>query len=132
MQTRPSADPGAQRRNGLPESTVTIENKYLLVLCTCPDPAVAKRLAETLVAEGLAACVSQVAGVTSTYRWEGEVRTDPEVLLLIKTTGGRLANLTPRIEALHPYEVPEIIAVAIDGGSERYLAWLGQSVATSV
>ncbi|MBS1200794.1 MAG: hypothetical protein H6R27_1472 [Proteobacteria bacterium] len=109
---------------------MTIKNNYLIVFCSCPDEAVAGRLADALVAEGLAACVSQVGGVTSTYRWEGEVRKDPEVLLLIKTTGGRLANLTTRIEDLHPYDVPEIIAVALEGGSERYLAWLGQTVAT--
>lgn len=106
-----------------------MKNKYLIVFCSCPDAVVASHLSRVLVGERLAACVSQVSGLTSVYWWEEEVREDPEVLLMIKTTGERLANLTARIEALHPYEVPEIVAVTLEGGSERYLAWLGQSVA---
>ena len=106
-----------------------MKNKYLIVFCSCPDKVVADRLSQVLVEERLAACVSQVSGVSSVYWWEGKVCRDEEVLLLIKTTGQRLANLTARIEALHPYEVPEIVAVPLDGGSERYLAWLGQTVA---
>lgn len=105
------------------------ENNYLLVICSCPDEAVATALAETLVRERLAACVTRFPGATSVYEWAGEIRSDPEVVLLIKTTAERLATLSARIEALHPYEVPEVIAVALEGGSERYLAWLGQSVA---
>lgn len=101
-----------------------------MVFCSCPDAVVAGHLSRVLVGERLAACVSQVSGLTSVYWWEGAVREDEEVLLLIKTTGERLANLTARIEALHPYEVPEVVAVSLDGGSERYLAWLGQTVAT--
>ena len=85
-------------------------------------------LARTLVSERLAACVSQVAGVRSTYRWEGRTHEDEEILLIIKTSAERLATLSARIEALHPYEVPEVIAVEVAGGSERYLAWLGQTV----
>ena len=107
-----------------------MKNKYLIVFCSCPDKDVADRLSRVLVEDGLAACVSQVPGLISVYRWEGEVRRDQEVLLLVKTTGERLANLTARIEVLHPYEVPEIVAVRLDGGSERYLAWLGQTVST--
>ena len=111
-------------------SGIVMNNKYLVVFCSCPDKAVADRLSQVLVEERLAACVSQVPGLTSVYWWEGKVHRDEEVLLLVKTTGQRLANLTARIEALHPYEVPEIVAVPLDGGSERYLAWLGQTVAT--
>lgn len=107
-----------------------MQNKYLIVFCSCPDTVVADRLSQVLVEERLAACVSQVSGLASVYWWEGKVHRDEEVLLLIKTTGQRLANLTARIEALHPYEVPEVVAVPLDGGSERYLAWLGQTVAT--
>jgi len=103
-------------------------NKYFLVFCTCPDEAAAADLARSLVTERLAACVNRLTGLRSTYRWEGAVQDDAEVLLLIKTTGERLANLSARIEALHPYDVPEIVAVEIATGSERYLAWLGQSV----
>lgn len=105
------------------------EYNYLVVYCSCPDEACAGRLADALVEERLAACVTRLPGATSVYRWEGSVHRDPEVLLIIKTTAGRLANLTARIEALHPYEVPEVIAVPVAGGSERYLSWVGQTVA---
>jgi periplasmic divalent cation tolerance protein len=105
-----------------------MKNNYLIVFCSCPDEAVAAELAAALVEERLAACVTRLPGATSVYAWDGEVRTDPEVLLVIKTTGERLATLSARIEALHPYEVPEVLAVPVEGGSERYLAWLGQTV----
>jgi periplasmic divalent cation tolerance protein len=104
------------------------ENKYLILFCSCPDVETAGRLADALVQERLAACVTRLPGATSVYHWEGAVHRDPEVLLIIKTTAGRAANLTARIEALHPYEVPEVLAVPVDGGAERYLAWLGQTV----
>jgi periplasmic divalent cation tolerance protein len=103
--------------------------KYILVLCTCPEDVVAARIANTLVEEKLAACVNRLSRMSSTYRWEGKVQTETEALLLIKTTERLLAPLSERIRALHPYEVPEVIALPIEKGSERYLAWLGQSVA---
>jgi periplasmic divalent cation tolerance protein len=105
-----------------------MNHTYFIVFCSCPDEASAAGLARTLVEERLAGCISRVPGVTSTYRWEGRVQEDAELLLVIKTTGERLATLSARIEALHPYEVPEIIAVEIGAGSERYLGWLGQTV----
>lgn len=105
-----------------------MKNNYLIVFCSCPDPATAARLAEALVEEHLAACVTCLPGATSVYRWEGSVQRDAEVALMIKTTAERLANLSARIEDLHPYEVPEVIAVPVAGGSERYLAWVGQTV----
>lgn len=104
------------------------QNKYLAVFCSCPDEACAGRIADALVEEHLAACVTRLPGAISVYRWEGSVHRDPEVLLIIKTTADRLANLTARIEALHPYDVPEVLAVPVAGGAERYLAWLGQTV----
>lgn len=90
----------------------------------------AARIATTLVEERLAACVNRISRMSSTYRWEGKVRTETEALLLIKTAHRLLDPLSRRIQELHPYELPEVIALPIDGGSERYLAWLGQSVAT--
>jgi periplasmic divalent cation tolerance protein len=110
------------------EGNKVIENNYLVVFCSCPDVASAGQLADTLVAERLAACVTRLPGATSVYRWDGAVQRDAEVLLIIKTTAGRLANLTARIEVLHPYEVPEVIAIPVAGGSERYLGWVGQTV----
>lgn len=108
-----------------------MKKQYLVVFCTCPDDATADSLAAALVGENLAACVSRVAGVRSTYRWEGRIHDDEEILLIIKTSAQRLATLSARIQALHPHEVPEVIAVEVAGGSERYLAWLGQTVGGS-
>ena len=98
----------------------------LLCLCTCPDPACADAIAAALVDERLAACVNQLPGLQSVYRWEGKVERAEEVLLLIKTTGDRLPALTARVQALHPYELPELIAVEATGGLAPYLAWVAE------
>jgi len=96
----------------------------LLCYCTCPDAASARRIAETLVGERLAACVNQLSGIRSTYRWEGAVHSDAEELLLIKTTEARLGALERRLLELHPYDVPELIAVPVAQGHEAYLDWV--------
>jgi periplasmic divalent cation tolerance protein len=96
----------------------------ILVLCTCPDEAVAVDIARVLVKEGLAACVNRVAPVTSIYQWDGRLCEAPEQLLLIKTTPARFEALELRLKALHPYEIPEIIALPVVAGSSQYLAWL--------
>jgi periplasmic divalent cation tolerance protein len=103
--------------------------KYFVVLTTCPDEATAEILARRLVEERLAACVNRVAGLRSTYWWQGQVQDDAEVLLIAKTSAGGVANLSARIQALHPYELPEVIALPIALGAERYLDWIGQTVA---
>jgi len=96
----------------------------ILVLSTCPDEDVGARIAATLVEERLAACVNRVPGIASTYRWQGKVCNDAEQLLLIKTTRARFDALRERIVALHPYELPEVIAVDIASGLAPYLAWI--------
>ncbi len=96
----------------------------LICLGTCPDAASADRIATALVEERLAACVNVLPGVRSTYRWEGQVRRDDEVLLVIKTTGDRLAALRERLPLLHPYELPELVAVEATGGLPAYLDWI--------
>ena len=96
----------------------------LIALCTCPDAAVAGRIAEALVGEGLAACVNVLPGITSVYLWNGEVQRGSEVLLLIKTTQARLAELTDRVRQLHPFELPEVVAVSVSGGLPDYLQWV--------
>ena len=101
----------------------------LLCYCTCPDAAGAERLARTLVEERLAACVNRLPGVASTYRWQGQVTTDHEELLLIKTTAGRFDALKSRLLALHPYELPELIAVPVERGHAAYLDWVRAGVA---
>jgi periplasmic divalent cation tolerance protein len=98
-----------------------------VLLITAPDAGVGVSLARALVEEGLAACVNVVPGVRSIYRWEGAVQDDSEVLLIAKTREALLPALTARVEALHPYDVPEVIALPIAGGSPAYLAWLRAS-----
>ena len=95
-----------------------------VVLVTCPHAEAAAGLARTLVEERLAACGNILPGLRSIYRWEGEVQDEPEVLLLLKTTAARFEALRERVVALHPYEVPEVIALAVDAGHAPYLAWV--------
>ncbi len=95
-----------------------------LVYCTCPDPETATRLAEAVVAERLAACVNMIHGVRSIYRWEGALEQADEILLLAKTGSDRVDALAARLTELHPYELPEVIAVEASGGSAGYLAWV--------
>jgi periplasmic divalent cation tolerance protein len=98
-------------------------------MCTCPEGEPAAQLADALVTEELAACVNRVPGLVSHYRWQGTVQRDREILLLIKTTRAQLAALTARLRVLHPYELPEIVAVPVVGGLEDYLDWVRVSVA---
>lgn len=99
-----------------------------MVLCTCTDGPPAARLAQALVEERLAACVNRLPGVVSSFRWQGRVEEEGETLLLIKSTEDRLEALTARITELHPYELPEVIAVPVLGGLDSYLDWLRDSV----
>lgn len=96
----------------------------LICLCACPDDASARRIAEALVSERLAACVNLIPGLTSFYRWQGAVEQASEILLLIKTTDERLPALTSRLTELHPYELPEVLAVQADAGLPAYLQWV--------
>jgi periplasmic divalent cation tolerance protein len=102
----------------------------ILVLVSS-KPSDAQSLAKTLVEEKLAACVSICRGMNSIYRWEGEVCEATESLLLIKTDRRCYANLENRIQSLHNYEVPEIIALEIKVGFAPYLSWLDESVVES-
>jgi periplasmic divalent cation tolerance protein len=96
----------------------------LLCYCTCPNAESARHLAEALVGESLATCVNRIPGIQSTYRWKGEVTTDVEELLLIKTSAERFEALKERLLALHPYELPELIAVPVELGHAAYLDWV--------
>jgi len=103
-------------------------NDSQIVLCTVPDEAAARQIASVLVEERLAACVNIVPGISSVYRWEGAVETADELLLIVKTTAAAYVQLQERICALHPYELPEVIAVALDQGLPDYLAWIKTSL----
>ena len=96
----------------------------LLAFCPCPDEALALSLAETPVDEGLAACVNLLTGVRSIYVWQGQRQSDAEVLLLIKTAAARFPELAARLRKLHPYDLPEIMAVPIRHGLPDYLNWV--------
>jgi periplasmic divalent cation tolerance protein len=96
----------------------------IVVLVTAPTPERAAELARTLVEERLAACGNVVPGLRSIYRWEGKVQDDAEALLLLKTTRGRFEALRDRVLALHPYQVPEVIALPVEAGSAKYLEWI--------
>jgi len=99
----------------------------IVILCTVPDRGSGDRIAQALVDERLAACVNRVPGLVSTYRWEGRVQKADECLLLIKTTGARFEAVRERIKALHPYELPEIVALPITAGSPEYLNWITEN-----
>ena len=94
---------------------------------TAPDRARAAAMARVLVDERLAACVNIVDGVQSVYRWQEKVEESAEVLCLVKTRPELLDALTERVNAIHPYDVPEILAFEVADGSPTYLAWLEES-----
>jgi periplasmic divalent cation tolerance protein len=104
-----------------------MESQPLVVYCTCPDQGVAERIAETVVGERLAACANIVPGLISIYRWQGQVRRDSELLLMIKTREVVYLLLETRIRELHPYQVPEIVALPIQAGAADYLGWLADN-----
>lgn len=99
----------------------------LACFSTCPDAATAERIAHALVEERLAACVNLLPGVRSVYRWDGDVVVDEEVLMMIKTTSDRLPTLRERLPALHPFDVPELIALPASDGLPAYLQWIAES-----
>jgi periplasmic divalent cation tolerance protein len=107
-------------------------SEALIVLTNCPDAATAQRIARTLVEQRLAACVNQLAPVQSTYRWEGAIEHAAEVPLLIKTTRERYPEVESAIRTLHPYNVPEIVALPVIAGYAPYLRWVGDETQPSL
>jgi len=101
-------------------------NEAILVLTNLPDTNSAEKLAEILITKQLAACVNQLSPCTSTYQWQGKIEKTNEVPMVIKTTRHHYAALEATILAHHPYELPEIIYVSIDGGLPAYLAWVAE------
>jgi len=103
----------------------------VIVLTTLGADADAAAFARTLVAERLAACVNVLPPMTSVYRWQGGVEEEREQQLVIKTGADRVAALATRFEALHPYEVPEFLVLPVSEGSDAYLRWIQDSVASA-
>ena len=101
-----------------------------IVFCTCPDAEVAEKISLAVIESGLAACVNRLEGVTSTYRWEEKVCEDVECLLIIKTTTDAISGLEGCIRDMHPYELPEVIAVPCSVGSDDYLEWVKTATAS--
>jgi len=100
----------------------------VVVFVTGPDLSTLQGIACEVVGEHLAACANLIDGVTSIYRWQGAVHEDPEALAMLKTTRSRIPALRKRIEALHPYDVPEFLALPVEFGLPAYLSWLAESV----
>jgi periplasmic divalent cation tolerance protein len=96
----------------------------ILILVTAGSEPEAETIAKTLVEERLVACVNIVSSIRSIYRWEGKIADDREWLLIMKTPASHFAAVESRVKALHSYQMPEVIAVPIQAGSEAYLRWI--------
>jgi periplasmic divalent cation tolerance protein len=101
-------------------------SQHVALFITVPNEETATTLARSLVEEHLAACVNRVPGVRSTYFWEGRVCVDEELLLVVKTRADLFEPLRARVTELHPYRVPEIIALPIVQGHRDYLDWIDE------
>jgi periplasmic divalent cation tolerance protein len=99
-----------------------------IVMTTVASPDEAARLGRALVEERLAACATLVPAVESIYRWQGQIESSAETLLLLKTASDRLLALEARLHELHSYQTPEFVVLAIESGSHPYLAWLEASL----
>jgi periplasmic divalent cation tolerance protein len=104
------------------------QNNACVVLVTAPDAAVAQQLARLVLEQKLAACINIIPAMTSFFWWQGKIDEQTETLLIIKTVAEKLTVLIEAVKKNHPYEVPEIIALPVVGGSEDYLKWLRDSV----
>ncbi len=101
------------------------------ILVAAPDAATGELLGRALVQERLAACANIVSGVVSLYRWQGEVRRDTEVLIVVKTTREQVEAVRARVVELHPYDVPEVLTLTVDDGHAPYLDWVRAEAAGS-
>jgi len=97
---------------------------FVVVLITAPNEEDAAKMANDLVGSRLAACVNIIKNIRSIYRWQGKIEDEGEVLMLVKIRKEHFKGLEKRVKELHPYAVPEIIALPIIEGSEEYLGWL--------
>jgi periplasmic divalent cation tolerance protein len=108
-----------------------IEKDIFVLLSTCPDAATAERIARELVGASLVACVNILPGLRSIYRWNEAVQVDEEVLMIMKTGAERVSEACERLVALHPYDVPEVIALPVVDGHHPYLQWVADSTRIS-
>lgn len=108
--------------------TAAEATSVVTVLSTAPDAQVAERIGSALVEERLAACANVLDGVTSIYRWKGSVEKEREALMVLKTTSEAVERLRLRLVELHPYDVPEVLALGVHDGHEPYLDWVRAAV----
>ena len=101
-----------------------MKTEVLIVLCTFPDFEKARQIGAVLVERQVAACINLLPGATSIYRWEGRIEEESEVLGVIKTTAEAYPALEAAILELHPYDTPEVLALPVVRGAEKYLEWL--------
>lgn len=104
-------------------------DQILLAISTFPDAEAASRIAQALVEEKFAACANLIPAVHSIYRWKEKIETAGEVIVFFKTTAERRAAFQEKLRSLHPYEVPEVIFVPVDGGLPAYLRWVAEGCA---
>lgn len=112
----------------IPEFVKKMDTQYLTIFSTFADAETARKAARALVEEKLAACANILPQVESIYRWLGRIETNAEVMVLFKTTREKYPAFEQRLRALHPYEVPEIVALDIAAGIPAYLDWIADSV----
>lgn len=105
-----------------------MDNEYTVIFCTCPDVKTAEDISENILQKKVAACVNIINGLTSKYWWQGKIVRDSESLMIIKSKTSHFNRIKELIESSHPYEVPEIIRIAIKDGNEPYLKWIDSSV----
>ncbi len=105
-----------------------MEPEFCFVYMTASSDAEAGMIAEVLVADRLAACVNIVGGMTSVYRWQGEIQRGEEVVLIAKTRKDRAEALTERVKRLHSYDCPCIVVLPIEGGNRAFLDWIDEQV----
>ncbi len=102
--------------------------KVVFVYMTAGSAEEARAIGSALVASGLAACVNIVESMKSIYRWEGKIQEDDEVVMIAKTTDGRLPELTEKVRSLHSYDCPCVVALPAEGGNPEFLAWIVEQV----
>lgn len=111
------------------EAISPVNSRMLVILCTCPQER-AEEIAEALVEKGVAACVNVTPPIRSVYRWQGKLQWDREALLVIKSGRGSWRDLEQTLRQLHPYEVPEIVALPVEQVSDSYLKWVEENLCT--
>lgn len=101
---------------------------FVIAYITTKDKNEATTIGQKLVEESLAACVNIIDGMTSIYKWKGEICTDSEAILIAKTSADKFAELTERVKTLHSYECPCVVSIPITNGNQDYLKWLADSI----